>query len=257
MAAQMTQEVEGRVRIPATQLAERRHESTHILLWLVAGEGWVRLGQRVITIGAGEALWIPAGTVHEPALAADSAALPMFFDAGEYPDGIRGLRVVPVEGDLELACLALVQCSYSALAPAVDLQRIVLDGIARLAALPEDQLLPQSPAARAAASLMLHAPTDNRRIEELAQAVHVSPRSLERAFRTETGLSPRQWRTRLRMHLARTLLDQGASVAATASRVGYTSLNAFVRAYRSRWGTTPQGSRVGELTKMNGVRWNQ
>ena len=79
------------------------------------------------------------------------------------------------------------------------------------------------------------------RIDELAQAAHMSPSSLHQHFKQLTSLSPLQYQKQLRLHRARRLmLGDGLDAAAAAHRVGYESPSQFSREYRRLFGMPPQ-----------------
>jgi AraC-like DNA-binding protein len=83
----------------------------------------------------------------------------------------------------------------------------------------------------------------------VARAVGASPRTLERLFIAETGLTYRDWCLQARLLQALRLLAAGQSVKSVAFDVGYRSPSAFVAAFRHALGTTP--GRYGE-TAPNG-----
>ncbi|WP_205528598.1 AraC family transcriptional regulator [Desertimonas flava] len=91
----------------------------------------------------------------------------------------------------------------------------------------------------AVADALVADPADQRTIGEWGRAVGASSRTLARVFRSETGLTFGQWRTRLRIAEAMLLLAAGATVASTARRVGYHTPSAFVRAFRMTAGRPP------------------
>jgi AraC-like DNA-binding protein len=73
----------------------------------------------------------------------------------------------------------------------------------------------------------------------LCRGQGISPRTVQRLFPLQTGLTFAQWRARLRhLHAAR-LLGEGRTVAQTALDCGYQSTSAFVAAFRGLAGVTP------------------
>lgn len=74
---------------------------------------------------------------------------------------------------------------------------------------------------------------------DVAAVVGCSPRQLQRVF-AEVGRS--DFRTELlelRMRRARRLLERGASVRATAPRVGYAGASGLVAAFKRAYGVPP------------------
>lgn len=82
-------------------------------------------------------------------------------------------------------------------------------------------------------------PGDDRGIEQLAALAHVSPRTVQRDFARQTGMTLRQWRTRSRLEAAARMLDERTTPQAVAHRVGYQSVTAFYRAFKRHFGLTP------------------
>jgi AraC-like DNA-binding protein len=79
------------------------------------------------------------------------------------------------------------------------------------------------------------------RIEELAEAVHMSPSALHHRFKAVTAMSPLQYQKHLRLHEARRLMFAGGIECATAGhRVGYESPSQFSREYRRLFGAPPR-----------------
>ena len=79
------------------------------------------------------------------------------------------------------------------------------------------------------------------RIEEVAEAVHMSESSLHHHFKLVTAMSPLQFQKQLRLHQARRLmLTEGIDAAAAGHRVGYESPSQFSREYRRLFGAPPK-----------------
>ena len=56
---------------------------------------------------------------------------------------------------------------------------------------------------------------------------------------SELGMSVGAWRQRLRLHHALGLLGEGQPIADVARASGYGSANAFILAFKKRFGVTP------------------
>src|ERR1700729_2177723 len=79
------------------------------------------------------------------------------------------------------------------------------------------------------------------RIEELAEAVHMSPSALHHRFKAVTAMSPLQYQKHLRLHEARRLMfADGVDCATAGHRVGYESPSQFSREYRRLFGAPPR-----------------
>lgn len=77
-------------------------------------------------------------------------------------------------------------------------------------------------------------------LEALAEAIHVSVRTLQRRFLAATGTTPIQYQQSLRLARARELLETARQpVSAVAEAVGYQDRVAFGRLFKKHTGMTP------------------
>lgn len=91
------------------------------------------------------------------------------------------------------------------------------------------------------------------RIEELADAVHMSPSALHHRFKAVTAMSPLQYQKHLRLHEARRLMfANGVECATAGHRVGYESASQFSREYRRLFGAPPRAE-IARLRETGGV----
>ena len=75
---------------------------------------------------------------------------------------------------------------------------------------------------------------------ELAEAVNLSTSHLSRLFKSDTGLPPGEYLSRLRMEKARHLLATSfLSIKQIMATVGYDSKSHFVRHFRKSFGLAP------------------
>jgi AraC-like DNA-binding protein len=88
------------------------------------------------------------------------------------------------------------------------------------------------------------------RIEELADAVHMSSSALHHRFKAVTAMSPLQYQKQLRLHEARRLMfADGVDCATAGHRVGYESPSQFSREYRRLFGAPPRAE-IARLRDM-------
>jgi AraC-like DNA-binding protein len=76
-------------------------------------------------------------------------------------------------------------------------------------------------------------------VDDLARRHAVGRRTLERLFRNETGMSFGLWRQKARLSDAVRLLAEGRSVTDAALDTGYSSVSAFIAAFKRTFGCTP------------------
>lgn len=82
-------------------------------------------------------------------------------------------------------------------------------------------------------------------LNDLAERIHVSVRTLQRRFLAATGVSPLQYQQALRLARAQALLEGGRlPVADVAEAVGYADRVAFGRIFKRHTGLTPAAWRL-------------
>jgi AraC-like DNA-binding protein len=89
-------------------------------------------------------------------------------------------------------------------------------------------------------------PADPTEMDSWARKLGMSERTLARHFVSETGMSLRTWRRRLRLFRAIELLGDGLDVTRTALELGYGSTSAFIYAFRQELGSSPHAYMRGE-----------
>lgn len=234
-------------------LAAGAHVAPHAhprgqLLW--AAEGLLRLSAEdgVWLVPPGFAIWIPGGTRHEmrvvsrPGTGARTRNL--YVDPSRpLRPGARGCEVLPVPPLLRELILRMVDESDPD--RQARLGAVALDEIAAARPAPLDLPGGQDPRLRRLTAYLGQNPADPRPLPVLAAEAGASPRTLERLFRAETGLTFRDWRLRLRLLAAVGRLERGESSTTIAHSLGWRSPSAFVAAFRSHFGSPPQSWRRG------------
>src|SRR5450830_308472 len=76
-------------------------------------------------------------------------------------------------------------------------------------------------------------------LDQLAERLGMSEKTLMRLFQRETGLSFRGWRQRARLLSSLGTLEAGDSVTRAALSCGYDSTSAFIAAFKGLFGYTP------------------
>lgn len=238
--------IHGR-EIAAGRLIREHAHPRGQLLWAMSGVVKVSSLSCVWVVPPSHAVWIPGGLPHRFSTQTDAEMLNLYVDPsrpvrqgrGLGGQGCAVLELTPFLRELILRLGARLQAgAYDA--PALRLAEVALD---ELETLPEAPLsLPdgQDPRLLRLTRHLTANPADRRPLAELARQVGAAPRTLERLFRAETGLSFGQWRGRLRLLAAIDALNRGESSTAIAYALGWHSPSAFAAAFRAQFGTTPQ-----------------
>ncbi|WP_349263198.1 GlxA family transcriptional regulator [Steroidobacter sp.] len=81
-------------------------------------------------------------------------------------------------------------------------------------------------------------------VDQLADAVHLSPRQFSRAFRAETGRSPAKAIETLRLEAARLMMEEGRHpIEVVARETGFANRERMRRAFLRAYGVPPQALR--------------
>lgn len=219
-----------------TSWNEHSH-SWHELLWNARGASTAVVGSRVWCVTPAVGLWMPAGRLHSASAVAGTAFRAEFFRFGSTPS--LSEDPVPVE-ITPLLRLLLERLADPGLSPA---SRTVTETMVLDVLEPSSRELlvqiPRSALLRPIADAVRADPGDQRTLADWATGLGVNPRTLTRAFRTETGAGYARWVAGVRAQHAVGLLARGWEVDVVAQEVGYRSSSAFGAAFRRTTGLTP------------------
>lgn len=226
------------VSTPPVTISARVHHDFHLLIWQIAGSSALRVGSRDLHLPSEHGCWIPVGVWHSLAVGQDSVMLPVSFSPTPLSGRLATGGLHRISADLRVLLLAIIQQQYS-FAADVDLEGQAVSVLLTSSTAGVAPPWPQSPAVLTVASRLSKHPEDHRSAAELARSVHLSERTLQRRFLTETGLTMQQWRTRNRLVQALGMLRAGVLIDVAAHRVGYRDPSSFRRAFKAHFGVPP------------------
>jgi transcriptional regulator GlxA family with amidase domain len=113
---------------------------------------------------------------------------------------------------------------------------------------------PRTPVLKLITDIINAEPSGDHRIDTLARSAAVSPRHLTRLFRDELDTTPTKYVERIRLDIAKALLDSGRNATEAAALAGFSSYEALRRAfirnvaispirYQQRFATAKRGGR--------------
>lgn len=222
----------------------------HQLVLAVRGVILVRTPVGAWSTPSISAVWVPALTRIELETSAQTTLRTLHVRptaAPRAPDAPRVVRVSPLLRELGARAESVRYLDRRKPAH-LALFRLMLDEIRQGADRPQELAFPRDPRAAPIAAALEADPADPRTLDELCKGRGASPRTIQRLFPLETGLTFERWRARLRHLHAVRLLGEGASVTRVAAACGYSSPSAFVAAFRQTAGITPGRSRRDALT---------
>jgi AraC-like DNA-binding protein len=221
-------------------IIEPHQHQWHQLLYACAGAMTVHADRLSWMIPPGKAVFIPAGFTHSIRMWGEVAMRSLAFPAqcSLAAEECRVLSVTPLLRELILRIVSM---------PALDsrvpthqrLLGVLLDEMAVATVEPLMLPLPLDSRAVAVAQHVLSSPSLNESLDSLSRRYGAGRRTVERSFRNETGMSFGLWRQKVRMLDSVRLLSEGKSVTDAALDTGYTSVSAFIAAFKNTFGCTP------------------
>ena len=204
------------------------HALTGVMRVLVDGGVWI--------VPPGRALWMPARTVHEIRCIGLLRMRTVYLD-GDHPSFPAAVQVTGVSELMREIMVRLAEGAEPHQLP--HFCALLVDEIAALTFEPFH--LPRTKDARIArlGSALLEDPADRTSLRGWADRLGLSPRTLIRRVKDETGMSFRELRRQARILAALERLPFGESVTNVALDVGFDSPSAFIQAFRSVTGKTP------------------
>ncbi len=215
----------------------------HQLLYACSGAMTVHAGRSSWMIPPGKAVFIPAGCSHSIRMWGDVAMRSLAFPTTVTGPALAAeecyvLSVTPLLRELILRIISM---------PALDsrvpehqrLLGVLLDEMSVAPVAPLVLPLPLDSRALAVARHVLACPAAGEALDRLSRRYGAGRRTLERRFRNETGMSFGLWRQKVRMLDSVRLLSEGKSVTDAALDTGYTSVSAFIAAFKNTFGCTP------------------
>lgn len=239
-----------RSRLPVMALAAdyddgyetSRHRHPHAqLVYAVQGVMVVRTDAGLWVVPTTRALWLPAGVEHAVRMIGEVHMRTAYVrpDAAPHlPGQIGVLDVSPLLRELILAAVA-IELPYMAESRDGRLMRLLLDEIRQRPVLPLDLPYPGDPRLRGLCQAIMAAPDDPATLADWARRVDVDPKTLQRWFKRETGMTFGRWRQQARLLVALQRLGNGSRVLDVALDLGYNSVSAFTHMFRKQFGVPP------------------
>jgi AraC-like DNA-binding protein len=217
--------------------------ASHQLLFASSGAMTVTGDRTSWMIPPGRAVLIPAGTPHSIRMWGEVAMRSLYFPASAASAvfGANGCRVISVSSLLRELILRVADLVALDARVAVEahVMSVLLDELAAAHIEPLLLPLPVDPRALKVADCILKDPADGATASVLARRCGLSARTLERLFRAETGMRFGLWRQKAKLLESVRVLVEGGSVTDAALQSGYSSVSAYIAAFKQTFGCTP------------------
>jgi AraC-like DNA-binding protein/quercetin dioxygenase-like cupin family protein len=217
--------------------------TAHQLLFAASGAMTVTGDRATWMIPPGRAVLIPARVPHSIRMWGDVAMRSLYFpvtaDAALFAaDACRVISVTPLLRELILRAAEMTALD-SRVERDVRLMGVLIDELRHARIEPLQLPLPSDSRALAAATLVLENPADGSTAAIIARRAGLGVRTLERLFRLETGMPFGLWRQKARLLESIRILGEGRSVTDGAFDSGYSSVSAYIAAFKQTFGRTP------------------
>lgn len=223
---------------PDTVLPYHRHRRAQ-LLYGSTGVMLVETQEGSWTVPTHQAVLIPAETDHLVRFL-DVTTWSLYIEPTSvpwWPDRCTVITVTPLLREL-LRSADSFELAESMSSHQHHVFALALLELQRASAVPLEVPLPRDPALRRVCTDYLERPSLRLSNRDWAQELQMSERSLDRAFRTQIGMSPGAWRTRARVLVSLRLLSTH-SITQVSERLGYSSPAAFSAAFTREIGRAP------------------
>jgi AraC-like DNA-binding protein len=188
------------------------------------------------------ALWVPAGVRHRVEMKGPVSVRSLYFRPGLSRRLPRACRVLSIsallrELILHVARRAIVDPYLLLDAHAIAL---LLEQLQAIDVVPLQLPIPRDARVLRATRLLATSDGTRQSLDRVGCAAGASPRTLQRLFLSETGMTFEKWRQRARLVRSVELLSEGRNVTGVAFEVGYDSPSAFIAMFRRELGSTPR-----------------
>jgi AraC-like DNA-binding protein/quercetin dioxygenase-like cupin family protein len=223
-------------------LHPHKHAS-HQLLFASSGAMTVTGDRTSWMIPPGRAVLIPAGVPHSIRMWGEVAMRSLYFPVNT-PTPVfdaapcRVISVSPLLRELILRVAEMAALDTRVAAEA-GLMSVLMNELVTARVEPLLLPLPSDARALAVAECVLQDPADGATADALARRCGLSARTLERLFRAETGMRFGLWRQKARLLESVRVLAENGTVTDAALESGYSSVSAYISAFKQTFGCTP------------------
>lgn len=235
------------------------HQPLHLhreaqLLYAASGVMRVVTAQGAWVIPPTRAVWIPPQIGHEIFMSGDVQMRSLFIAPELSPASLQHCCVLAVTPLLRELILRAVQGPPHADNPLI--QQLMLEELAGLENLPLHIPMPSDRRLQNICLALLREPDHPNTLEDWAQQVGASSRTLARLFQQQLKMNFNAWRQQLRLMEALPRLLAGDSVQSVARDLGYGSARAFSAMFRRLLGDNPREylNALNQLSSINASR---
>jgi len=226
---------------PGFNVPQHSHASDQFI-YAIRGVMEVASGQSCWLIPPHFAIWIPARTPHNIRMPGAVSMRTLYLRPGlaaRLPGTCTVLQVTPLLRELVVEAVRIgelrgrnpLHCA---------LRDLIISNLHSASPIPSFVTIPNDRRAFLVAQSVMANLRACGPFKVLCEQAGASPRTVERIFRREVGLSFESWRRQFRLMKAIELLATGCPVKEVAFELGYRQPSAFVEVFRRTLGATPK-----------------
>ncbi|RZI41045.1 AraC family transcriptional regulator [Herbaspirillum sp. HC18] len=231
------------VRLVARDLDASELLAAHSHAWgqvTYALDGVVRVtvGNSTWIVPPMRAIWVPPKAVHEVATLEKARLRAVYVHANVVPFTGNQCEVLEVSALLRELIVALGLVNAGEPREAM-LSRLILDELSRSKTQPIRVALPADKRLKQLCEMLIAEPASPLTLDDWAQHVGASGRTLARLFERELSMGFGQWRQQVRLAHAAPLITRGMPLSQVAAELGYASQSAFSAMFKKTFGQSP------------------
>lgn len=212
------------------------------LLWAEKGVLRVTGEEAVWVVPSTHAMWIPGGLSHQVSSETNTHIRNIYIDPScVVREQETGMVMLTMSSLLKEIILRLTDNQRSM--THASYQRLGLAALDELQILNAEDIFLHAgsdPRLQRVINQIVQSPQQPSSLQELSAIAGASVRTIERLFKSEIGLTFRQWRSRFRLMNALTPIIEGDNSTQVAQELGYRSVSSFIKAFKEQFGCTPQ-----------------
>ena len=227
---------------PKGCLVPRHRHKRGQLIYAASGVMQVTTREGIWIVPPQRSLWVPAAMPHEIRMEGHVAIRTLYLDRAAAALLGGHCRILAITDLLRELILAMVGAHGARDAQRMHMMLPLL--LHELHGAGEAAIhipTPSDPRLKKVCCRLLADPSRTDTLDQLAQRVGASSRTLARLFESELKMSFVRWRQHVRLARALSRLNAGASIKSVARDAGYASCSAFCAMFRQVMGITPTG----------------
>ncbi|GAB3476846.1 AraC family ligand binding domain-containing protein [Marinomonas epiphytica] len=203
----------------------------------------VELEGQLMVVPPQRAIWLPPNCEHKVTTPQGAQFRSLYFrpeKVASLGQERKAFTVTPLIKELILAIVERCDTNLEWQESDERLLLVLLDQLVKQPSKELSLLMPSDHRVLGLVQEIQQNPCNHTGLEQWAERLGVSSRTISRIFLSQTGIGFKEWRQRVRLLHSLSLLEQGVSVTQVAFDVGYQSSSAFSYAFQQFFHQSPK-----------------